>query len=422
MSYETSTQNQEVITLVKQLKKKSISFNQVPEEYRCHPLIVKTERKLGIRKIISKGYDIIQNKLFVDEQIDGNYSVGGNEITSYFDDFSSYYEFLQGDIYENGCYYGYSFPQKLIEKYSIDLSKLNFQSLIEYTIDDFSLEFNNEERAQYQAKESKKEAIVKALEKLYACTNYNEFQKQVGLASEFSLPVEFFLTNFIFHDKEKAFDFVMEYISQTYYFGFEEKMCLIYDPQRVYAAYKNTHYAQSTAKKYKYRLKRFITALEKRDIKLWKRVYFDEQTHFFIYYTIGGYKSNSEIIKEVELFRYFESFEELMEFRKNDLSYCDLSKAIMPNLDLSKYKIGKHTYLPIQYQNALNYSLEKTYDRGKQKFVVNQNWVDGQGVSIKSYHHTFKYFFDFFSGFSLRTNTFTAIRIFCAFLMPPRKN
>ena len=49
----------------KQLKKKSISFNQVPEEYRCHPLIVKTERKLGIRKIISKGYDIIQNKLFV---------------------------------------------------------------------------------------------------------------------------------------------------------------------------------------------------------------------------------------------------------------------------------------------------------------------------------------------------------------------
>lgn len=419
MSNEITVQDQEIKTLVKKLKDKSIGFYAVPEEYRYHPLIVIAERELGMRRSIRKGYDIIRNNFFVDERIGGSDSVMDDVRPISFADFSAYYDFLQGDIYDNACYYGYCFSQESIDKYSIDLGKLNFKALIANTIDDFTLDFSKEERAQYRAKETRKKAIVKALNKLNACTTYEEFQKQINFVSRFeNIPLEFFLSNFIFHDKEKAFNIVMEYLNHTYSFGFEETMCLIYEPQAVLAAYKNTYYAQTTAKKYAARLKQFVAALEKDNIELWDRAYFDEQTHFFLFYTIAGYESNSKIIKVATLHRYFETLEELMEFRGNDLSYCDLSKAIIPNLDLSKYKIGNRTNLPIQYQSNVTCSLEKLYDRANDKFVVNQNWTDEQGVSMKSYHHTFKHFFDFV--YFLKGDLSDADLLFCEGLVNVR--
>ena len=185
MSNEITIQDQEIKTLVKKLKDKSIGFYAVPEEYRYHPLIVIAERELGMRRSIRKGYDIIRNNFFVDERIGGSDSVMDDVRPISFADFSAYYDFLQGDIYDNACYYGYFFSQELIDKYSIDLGKLNFNALIDNTIDDFTLDFSKEERAQYRAKETRKKAIVKALNKLNACTTYEEFQKQINFFSRF---------------------------------------------------------------------------------------------------------------------------------------------------------------------------------------------------------------------------------------------
>lgn len=412
MSNEIAIQNQEVMILVERLKNKSIGFYAVPEEYRYNSLIVMAERELGMRKSIRKGYDVIHNNFFVDEQVIGSNNCIERELTICFNDFSAYYDFLQGDIYENACYYGYRFSQELIDKYSIDLGKLNFKALIDDTIDDFTIAFTKSERIKYRAKETRKQAIINRLDKLNACTTYSEFQKQMDLASRFEdIPLWFFLSNFIFHNKEKAFNIVMEYINHTFSLGFEETVCLIYEPNAVLATYKNTYYAQSTAKKYEKRLKEFISKLKNGDIKLYHKVYFDEYTHFFVFYTIGGRESNLKFTKVVEMKRYFETFEALMEFRKNDLSYCDLSKAIIPDLDLSKYKIGNRTNLPIQYQKDATYSLKKQYDRENALFVVDQEWKNAQGISIKSYHHTFKRFFDFL--YFLKGDLSDADLLFC---------
>lgn len=413
MTNEITTQNQEVITLTEQLKKRTIiNFYEIPEEYRYHPSIVKMERELGMRKSIRKGYDIIRNAFFVDEHVEA-FVHENDELTSCFDDFSAYYDFLQGDIYEKACYYGYRFSQEQIDRHSLDLSKLNFQSLIESTIDDFTIDFSQNEIVEYQEKETRKEKLGIALAQLNACTTYDEFDKQLRiLASQFiDVPNEFFLSNFITYDKEKAFTIVMEYINHTYSNGFEETMCLIYEPEAVLAAYKNTYYTYATAKKYEKRLKEFISEMENSNIERQESAYFDEKTHYFVVNTIWSRITNSKFTKTVELKRYFETFEALMEYRKNDLSYCDLSKAIIPDLDLSKYKIGEHTFLPIQYQNNLRYSLQKLYDIQHEHFVVKQNWCDPQGVSIKSHCHTFKHFFDFV--YFLRGDLSDADLLFC---------
>lgn len=399
MADKISSHNQEIISLVEQLKERSIGFNDVPKEYRYYPLIVSVERALGIRKAIRKGFDIIRGVFFVDEQINDKKSTFGDEITICFDNFSSYYDFLHGDIYDDSCYYGFCFTKEIIAAYNIDLDKLNFDALINNTVDDFTLNLSKNEYADYQSIETRKKAIIKELNELNTCGTCGEFRWRMTAAENSACALELFLTSFIFHDKQKAFDIVMDYINHcryhAYSFDMAKMMCLIYAPQSIVAAYKNIYCTQSIAKEYEINLKQFVAELENGSIRLREIAYFDKQTHFFVSHTIGEHESGSNATKVVELRRYFETFKEFTAFRNNDLSYCDLSKAIIPDLDLSQYKIGAQTKLPIQYQKNFIYSVEKIYDRKEDRFIVNQNWMDKQGFSIKSYRHTFKYFFDF---------------------------
>lgn len=62
-----------------------------------------------------------------------------------FDNFTNFYTFLKGDIYEESCFYGYNFSNDEINKYSLDLNKINFDSFILETIDDYSFDKLNED-------------------------------------------------------------------------------------------------------------------------------------------------------------------------------------------------------------------------------------------------------------------------------------
>lgn len=114
---------------IKDLKNKNITdFYGIPEEIRNDIKIVKTERKLGIRKSDKRGYDVIQGNFFVDEIVmTENYSHDFVErcINNTFVDFESYYEFLEGDIYDNACYYQYNFSDEIVYKYKLIRDKLN---------------------------------------------------------------------------------------------------------------------------------------------------------------------------------------------------------------------------------------------------------------------------------------------------------
>ncbi|MDY4187018.1 MAG: metallophosphoesterase [Candidatus Borkfalkiaceae bacterium] len=383
----------EIEFYVGQLKKKSISFFDVPEELRNHPSIVSVERKKGIRKSEKRGYDVVRNNFFVEESIYwnrfGEKVVSKNNVV--FDCFCDYYNFLQGDIYENACYYKYGFSQDEQIKYSINLSRINFESFIDKNIDDFTLNRSENETKEYEKGEENKKILKILVEELNRCVTYQEFERFID---EYSFLEDFFLYEFIEHDKEKAFDFIMRLINNGFSFGFEKSLCLIYDPQKILDFYDNQCYAKSTAKKHKSRLKHFIDDLVGGKIKKYYRSYFDEKTHYFICLCRGKYDGNSFPV--VSLYKYFETFEDLAKYLKNDLTYCDFSNAILPdNFDLSKYKIDKSTKLPISYQKKLIYKVTKKYNRAKDRFTVCQTWENESGVIIKSYDHEFKYFFEF---------------------------
>lgn len=319
-----STEEQEISSVVEQLKSGLLYYFDIPEELRNDCLIVAVERECGIRRSAKKGYDIIRNNFFVEELVlcrNGLNEIIEREIVTTFDNFSSYYEFLQGDIYENACYYKYDFTQDEITKYLIDVARMNFKSLITYTIDDFTINYTKDELKQYNEKEKIKKEIKQWISKFNCCTLYGEFEKLINNLSnsKFSNMLEFFLFNYINNNKETAFDIIIKFLNNYRSLEIEKGLCLIYDPQRVYEAYNNKYYSPLTAKKYKRELKHFIDGLESGEFGISSRSYFDTETHYFVrYYRIKNISTN---YTEVLYYLYFETFDELSEYLGYDLSY-----------------------------------------------------------------------------------------------------
>lgn len=122
----------------------------VPESVRVEStLISKIERynakKRDPAKKISlfgrRGYDIIRNRFFAEF-----YSASSRK-TGYFSNFDDYYNALNGEIYVSACYFQYCFSDEEIEKYSIDMQRVNFDGLVGKKWKTSSRRLKKEERA-----------------------------------------------------------------------------------------------------------------------------------------------------------------------------------------------------------------------------------------------------------------------------------
>lgn len=59
----------EIKKIIRQLKKNEISIFDVPEEYKNNIQLVTFERKSGLRITGKRGFDIISNSFFVEEEL-----------------------------------------------------------------------------------------------------------------------------------------------------------------------------------------------------------------------------------------------------------------------------------------------------------------------------------------------------------------
>lgn len=97
----------EVKEIIRQLKEKEISIFDIPKEYENNIQIVNFERKAGLRISGKRGFDIIKNSFFVEEALPYITTNGTEQqkyIVSSFNNFDSYFDFLDGAIYDNTCY------------------------------------------------------------------------------------------------------------------------------------------------------------------------------------------------------------------------------------------------------------------------------------------------------------------------------
>ena len=409
----------EIKKIIRQLKKKEIRVFDVSEEYENEIQIVTFERKAGLRITRKKGFDIISNSFFVEETLI-HISIDSKErkkdIFLSFDDFDSYYDFLNGDIYENACYTFCPFS-KIPTSKRIDAKKLMARkAFIEDTIDDYSLSLSNKEKEDYEEGKQIHKYCQQWNKKFSNCSSYDELVKVVGTYKKSKISsivdVSFFFFQYIFADIEdkKRFSIIMEYMSSGVYpaDNMINALCSIYDPDDVMQSFNYSSGAKGTIYKHKKKLKEYIRLLKEGEIDFYSKAFFDKKTHYYCE-EIKGYQKGNEYFPITTICGYFETFDEFIDYRNRDLTYCDLSGALECNEDFSKYIVDETTKLPIHADMEVTYSVKKYYHDGK--FYVVQKWLNKSGSILKEYNHSFDYFFDLV--IFLKGNLSNADLLFC---------
>ena len=405
--------------IVRKLRRYEINIQDIPEEMQFNMDIIKEERKFHLRKSLNRGFDIIKQEFFVEEEIfykDSSRDLKRDYIKTTFKDLEPYYNFLEGDIYTNSCYqyYDYKKDEAFIKK-KIDIKKLKKRSsFITQTLDDFPIDISQNEIKEeikkelntYEEAEKTKELCKKWIAKFDTCKNYEEFSNMAQDYKKSQLQnivdLSFFFSHYIFKntsDKDR-FDIIMKAMSTgilkwSIYYDPDKivnGLCSIYDPNEVINNYKYSLGSKSTIYKHKRMLKEYVDKLKNKEINFYSHSYFDKKTHFYCE-EWNGFQGDSMWQSLVSIYRYFDNFEEFIEYRKGNLKSCDLSAAIKLEKDFSKYEIDEKTKLPLKTDNLV-FSIKKGFKNGK--FYVEQEWRNPNDCLIKKKELlSTLYFFDF---------------------------
>lgn len=396
--------------IIKELKSGELEVRNVPKEFALDANVVKAERKLGLRKSGYRGFDVITQTFFVEEEW---FHTSFGELVSIlhkmtFDSFEEYYGFLDGDIYENACYYQYAFEDEFSKNLNLDIDRLTkVKSFVTKTVDDCSYEQSQDEIESYKRCEKvNKKCIKQWLDKFNACDTYGQFKKvcsnyEKSKVSEYKC-IEFFFFQYAFDARcrKKHLNVLMNYLSKDYIGGNAVLgLCLIHTPEIIIDKYDYSQASDTTNRKHKKEVKDFVEDLKNQNVEITVEGYFDKVTHFYCeetkvyrYYNNQGRKTLNRW-RNVDVCRAFETFDEFIKYRNGNLENCDLSGAIDLNVDFSKYTTDDTTKLPIRENAKLNCKVLKVYKNNK--FIVRQIWSDEDKKILKQQEHKFSYFFDF---------------------------
>ena len=267
--------------IINKLKSGELEVRSVPGEFALDPNVVRAERKLGLRKSGHRGFDVITQMFFVEEEwfykkLSGDLVSEMNKMI--FDSFAEYYEFLDGDIYEEACYYQYAFEDEFSRKLNLDMNKLTkVKSFVTETVDDYSCKPSHDEIAEYDRCEKMNKKLVKQwLNKFNACDTYEQFREMCN-TYERSLMVqveriEFFFFQYAFDAQcnKMHLDVLMEYLSKDYYLGGSAVLglCLIHTSKEILNKYDFSQASDVTNRKRKKELKDFVKSLKNQDVKV----------------------------------------------------------------------------------------------------------------------------------------------------------
>ena len=384
------------------LKSGKFDILHIPDEYEeyCDDIdLIKYERKSGLRRVSRCGYDVIRNQFFVEDEISDGKNSLWHPPTEWFDDFSLYNEYLDGQIYENACYY--KLNPRLIPS-GIDYKRLSQNNTcIEKKVDEYSLFPTAEETERYAKVEKNKPRVKQWLDKFYACSTADELEKTIKKYQRSTLyetlHVDFFLWNYIFNDlnSPERFQSIIDFVASGTFLarGIEKALCSIYKPEIVVEKFYYYGSSYQSCKKHVRNIKQDAVRIKNNEYKYKVRGCFDSKSHYFYVETrgfLGGYTSPDFSYRE-----YFEHFDEFARRLHGDIRHCDLSAAQDLDFDFSNCIVDGTTKLPPNTQTQYTFTIDKYYF--DDHFYVILEWKDETGKTVKSIKREFEYFCDFVS-------------------------
>lgn len=356
---------------------------------------IKTHR-IKIKVFGYKWYDILSNKFVAIEYLPNDELLSNFQNRREFDSFGDLFQYIGGDIYQNSCFYGYTFSEEEIRDFSIDVQSINFVSILNETIDACSYESIYDAKRE-EGKESlkKAKAIAKWFKKLGTITTYDELEaKYLEFTKKFvSFDAEHaFFSILLRKDKKSIKRALMKFVCthDIYYGATFDSILLAYG--RDAALHIIDHFkGGSSLMANKKRIKRFKDILAGYDSGTFvlRRV-LGYRESLGLYYVEDRY--SNDVNHSLASQEFFCDFDEFVSFVKGDLSDANLSEAPLSQEDIKKYKINENTKLPLP-RNYANYRVKKWFDG--EVFLVSQKWTDASDVIIVERKQSFIRFCDF---------------------------
>ena len=318
-----------------------------------------------------------------------------------FKTFNEYYEYLQGDIYENACYFGYEFSENDISLMGeTNYRTLNMESYSKDVIENYSYEYRKTISTKKSRDTVKHNAKMK--EWLESCPSINSYNDLLNLLSTFTKEfhecndLKIFFQYIIRKYNESVKKEIIKYACKHQMFEdltFADVLLSygIESAREVMDNYEGNYSAKTSIAR-KNDLKKLLSK-----ISSGVEIYAMTEGRFDSLLKVYCVKRQYFHVPNKRLFSntwYFLTFEDMTSFLNNDLSNCDLSEADITNVDFSIYKRNERTKLPKQGTYS-SYEVIKGYDEDKDEFHVKQYWFDSIGNIIQNKTHYFSYFCDF---------------------------
>lgn len=191
-------QKQTLQKIIKLKAKKYCTFLELCDSEKKDVLEYIDNKNLDIKIFGYKWFDILSSKFYVDEYFIDKENIGLiGKNRKEFNDFDLFYNYINGDIYTDTCFYGYFFSNDEIFRYNIEKNKLNFDSFINKTIGDCSydkLVTEKKENNKINLKNTK--SMFKWLKQCELILSYNDledkYNKFIGKYNDYDAKYIFF--------------------------------------------------------------------------------------------------------------------------------------------------------------------------------------------------------------------------------------
>lgn len=342
---------------VEQIKKGKIFYSDIPIHVLEDIDFIREMRKDGFYAIKNKGFDVVRNVFFINEnqihiEEDGKFEIKHEYSFSNFYDF---YVFCDGDsLYENSCYYQCSEDRILNDiadkEIQIDvkdlLTKCYFKPFIKenlysskqekYFIENFKKEIIERKKIMKKNKKVLLKWLSKFINSMYSIENFSKIYKNFSRSTCFTkTSKEFIFNNLIRADEENKFlSICYECIFNGLFSGIdccEKAFWIKYKPEDILKYYKyNKRCVSTTQSKHKSDMRNRLNSIKGKTPHILRKYY---DSSFGLYCLTYGF-DDTNVLPAVF---YFDTFEEYANFLKNDLSDADLRYAPIDEIDRLKF-------------------------------------------------------------------------------------
>ena len=376
--------------VIEKITGKKAPLRDLDELERFHVLKHIESNRLKIKAIDAKWYDVLDDRFHVLEyRLDG-YKCKESEVI--FDNFDSFFKYVEGDIYCSACFYEYKFTPEQIKRYGINEGQINFQSFVAKTIDDDLIR---------SPADLKKEAIAPAIKKWInerpLPTNQKEYENSHRLFKEKfgSLNYEedrIFLSMLIEKDAQGIKPVLMEIASehQPCPLISLEFIMLTYGADAASVVLEKYHgnYTKNTINQKKRAFKKTLDQYENGSLKIIKECGYKDQ--FGFYYVDRRLDDGRPHLPSIRR-NYFTDFNTFVSFLDGDLRNANLGMSPIPKETILQFRTDSQTTLPPAEKGTNR--ICKKYNG--QLFKVETELLNDEGKTIRKAEFESRFFFDF---------------------------